>query len=361
MLIDLDYFFAQCEEKRNPSLKNKPVVICVYSGRTQDSGAVSTSNYVARKYGVKSGISILLAKKMLKDTNAVFLPVDKIFYRKNSENIMQILRSYAESFEQVSIDEAYLDVTKKTNSNYQKAQQLAITIKDKILKEQQLTCSIGIGPNKLVSKIAADIQKPSGLTIIKPEQVTSFMASLPVRRLVGVGKKTEKKLESLGIKSVGQLAKFDVQRLIDIFGRKIGAYFHNASLGIDDEDVKERNEPESVSRISTLKEDTKDLAIILDDAFKLCKEVHSQLISKGLLYKSVSIYLVDSNLGIHSRSKTFEKPTSSLQLFKEIIEKLFKKFLNESDIEIRRIGVKLSNLNKKEKNQKKITNYFANI
>ncbi|MGD2066599.1 MAG: DNA polymerase IV [Candidatus Bathyarchaeota archaeon] len=360
MLVDLDYFFAQCEERRNPSIKDKPVVVCVYSGRTEDSGAVSTANYVARKYGVKSGIPISLAKQKLKDVNAVFLPVDKKFYRTISDRIMEILRSHADVFEQVGIDEAYLDVTQRTQSDYQQAENLAEIIRADVLAQEQLTCSVGVGPNKLVAKIAADVQKPDGLTVVKPHELNVFLSPLPVRRLVGVGKITEKKLETLEVRTVGQLAKFDVQRLVDVFGRKLGTYFHNASLGVDDEPVQERGEPESVSRISTLKEDTNDLAAILDEAYRLCDEVHVRLMKLGLLYRSVSIYVVASDLSVHSRSKTFENPVSDLETFKETVKELFEKFLAESDVNARRVGVKLSNLTKKENQQKQITNFFGN-
>jgi len=358
MLVDLDYFFAQCEERRNPLIKGKPVVVCVYSGRTHDSGAVSTANYIARKYGVKSGIPIMLAKRKLKDVDAIFLPVDKDFYKQISDNIMKILRNYPDRFEQVSIDEAYLDVTQKTNANYQKAQLLASLIKDEVLSQQQLTCSIGVGPNKLVAKIAADIQKPDGLSLVKSEQVRSFLAHLPVRRLAGVGKKKEKKLESLGVLTIGQLAEFDVQRLIDSFGRKIGAYFHNAAMGKDDEQVHERSDPVSVSRISTLKKDTKDLAFVLNEALKLCDDVHSRLLKGGLMYRSISIHVVGSDLSVHSRSKTFENPTSNLETFKVISRELFEKFLDESNVKVRRVGVKLSSLSKKEDQQKQISSFF---
>jgi len=358
MLVDLDYFFAQCEERRNPSIKGKPVVVCVYSGRTEDSGAVSTANYVARKYGVKSGIPIVLAKKKLKDVDAVFLPVDKTFYREVSDEIMEILRGYADRFEQMGIDEAYLDVTKRTKGIYQ-AEELAETIKGDVLTQQSLTCSIGVGPNKLVAKIAADVQKPNGLTLVRPEEVQSFLLPLPVRRLVGVGRKTEKKLETLGVRTVGQLARFDVQKLIEVFGRKLGTYFHNASLGIDEEPVQERSEPESVSRISTLKEDTRDLAAILDEAYMLCDAVHAKLLQRGLVYRSVSIYVVAGDLSVHSRSKTFENPTSDLETFKRTVKDLYEKFLSESAVEARRVGVKLSNLSKKEELQKPLTNFFG--
>jgi DNA polymerase IV (DinB-like DNA polymerase) len=359
MLVDLDYFFAQCEERRKPAIRGKPVVVCVYSGRTEDSGAVSTANYVARKYGVKSGIPISLAKQKLKGVDAVFLPVDKEFYREVSDRIMEILRSHADSFEQVGIDEAYLDVTQRTKGNHQEAEKLAETIKDDVLAQQKLTCSIGVGPNKLVAKIAADIQKPDGLTLVRPEEVQIFLSPLPVRRLVGVGRKTEKKLETLNVRTVGQLARFDVQKLIDVFGRKLGTYFHNASLGIDDEPVQERSEPESVSRISTLKENTRDLEVILNEAYRLCDEVYARLLQRELIYRSVSIHIVASDLSVHSRSKTFDNPTRDLETFKNTVKELLEKFLGESDVEARRVGVKLSNLAKKEELQKQITNFFG--
>jgi DNA polymerase IV (DinB-like DNA polymerase) len=359
MLVDLDYFFAQCEERRNPSIKDKPVVVCVYSGRTEDSGAVSTANYVARHYGVKSGIPISLAKKRLEGIESVFLPVDKPFYKQISDSIMDVLRSYSDSFEQVSVDEAYLDVSKKSQNSYVAAKRLAKKIKNEIFNQQQLTFSVGIGPNKLVAKIAADYQKPDGLTAVKPEDVIRFLAPLPVRSLVGVGKKTEKKLKSLNVHTIGHLAKFDVQKLVDLFGRKLGAYFHNSALGIDDDPVEERGDPESIGRISTLKEDTQDLTVILDKANKLCEDVHSRLVAKGLFYKTVTIRVVADNLEVHSRSNTIENPTNSLEILKKEMKELFEKFLDESDVSARRVGITVSSLSRKENQQKTITSFFG--
>jgi len=357
MLVDLDYFFAQCEEKRNPSLKDKPVVVCVYSGRGEDSGAVSTANYIARKYGVKSGIPISLAKKKLKKKDAVFLPVDHEFYEEVSEKIMRILRSNADRFEQIGIDEAYLDVSQKVKGSFEEAKELAQKIKEEVKAQQKLTCSIGIGPNKLVAKIAADIQKPDGLTIVKPEQVESFLSPLLVSRLIGVGRKTKKKMQTLGIRTIGDLAKYDVQRLIGVFGKKLGTYFHNSSIGIDDEPVQERGEVESISRISTLKEDTRDLKIILEKTNQLCDEVHAKLVQRGLSFKSVGIVVVITDMSIHSRSKTFENPTNELEVLKKTVKELFEKFLNESELEARRAGVKVSNFVKEQERQKQITNF----
>jgi DNA polymerase IV (DinB-like DNA polymerase) len=358
MLVDLDYFYAQCEEKRKPSLKGKPVVVCVYSGRTEESGAVSTANYIARKYGVKSGIPISLAKKKLKDTNAIFLPVDHIYYREISEKIMDILRNHADQFEQVGIDEAYLDVTQRVEGSFEEAKKLAARLKAEVWSQQLLTCSIGIGPNKLVAKIAADIQKPDGLTVIEGGGIGHILYPLPVNRLIGVGKKTEKKMASLGIRTIGDLSRFDVQRLMEIFGRNLGTYFHNASRGIDEEPVQER-EAESLSRISTLKENTRDLEVILEAADKLSDQVHTKLTQRELKFKSVSILVVATDLSIHSRSKTFENPTNDLQALKKTVGELFAKFLSESDAEARRIGVKVANLPKEEEKQKRLTSFFG--
>ncbi len=359
MLVDLDYFFAQCEERRNPSLKDKPVIVCVYSGRSEESGAVSTANYIARKYGVKSGIPISLAKKKLKEKDAVFLPVDHEFYGKVSEKIMGILKRHADRFEQVGVDEAYLDVSYKVKGNFGEAKELAQKLKKEVKAQQKLTCSIGIGPNKLLAKIAADIQKPDGLTIVKPEQVEGFLSPLPVSRLIGVGRKTKKKMQALGIRTIGDLAKYDVQRLIEVFGKNLGTYFHNAAMGIDDEPVQERGEAESISRISTLKEDTLDLRVILEKTDQLCDEVHAKLVRRELSFKSVGIVVVMKNMSIRSRSKTFESPTNKLGVLKEAVKELYEKFLNESELEARRVGVKVSNLVKEQERQKQITNFIG--
>src|SRR5579872_2760889 len=167
MCLDLDYFYAQVEEIRNPSLREKPVVICVFSGRSEDSGAVSTSNYVARKLGVKSGIPITFAKKMLSShPESVFLPMDHDYYELVSDRVMSILRRCGSAYEQASIDEAYLDIGEESRGSFAFARELGQKIKDDIFQKEKLTCSIGIGSNKLLAKMAVDVKKPDGLTVI---------------------------------------------------------------------------------------------------------------------------------------------------------------------------------------------------
>jgi DNA polymerase IV (DinB-like DNA polymerase) len=359
ILVDFDYFFAQIEERKNPYIKDKPVVVCVYSGRSQDSGAVSTANYIARKYGVKSGMPIALAKSKLESVDAAFLPVDYEFYEEVSEKTMTILRGYADRFEQVGIDEAYLDVSQRVGGSFEQAAELAQRTKTDIQTRCELTCSIGIGPNKLVAKIAADAQKPDGLTVVKPDQVESFLVPLPVDRLIGVGVKTKEKMEAMGIRTIGDLAKYDARRLIEIFGRKLGTYFHNASMGIDDEPVQERGEAESISRIATLKEDTRDLNAILDRTDRLCEEVHEDVRQKGASFKSIGIIAVLTDMSVRSRSKTYENPANELETLRRTAGELFEKLLNESELKLRRVGIKVSNFAKEQKTQKQITSFLG--
>ena len=358
MLADLDYFFAQCEELRNPTLREKPVVVCVYSGRSKDSGAVSTANYVARKYGVKSGMPIFLAKKKLEGADAAFLPVDHQFYREVSEKVMNLLEAYADEFEQVGIDEAFLDVTRRLHGSFQEAKLLAEAIKTQMRNEQKLTCSVGVGPNKLVAKMAADEKKPDGLTVIDPSSVTSFLAPLPVDRLIGVGTRTLEKMQTIGISKVGDLANYDIQKLIAIFGKALGTYFHNASLGVDNEPVREHGEAISVSRIATLKQDTADLTLILEETDHLCDEVHERIVREKLTFKTIGIIAITKDMKVHTRSRTLENPSNNLELVKKTVAELFGKFQSDTQLETRRIGIKLSNLMRIGESQKQITSFI---
>ena len=358
MLADFDYFFAQCEELRNPAIKEKPIVVGVYSGRTEESGAVSTSNYVARKYGVKSGMPLFLAKRKLEGTDAVFFHVDHEYYDQISERIMQIFRSYATSLEQVSVDEAYLDVTEQVEGNFEKARDYAQKIKADVKTQVGISLTIGVGPNKLVAKIACDSQKPDGLTIVKPEEAKNFLAPLAVDRLLGVGKKTCVRMEQMGIKTVGDLAKYDCPRLVEIFGKTLGIYFHNAANAVDNEPVQEQGEAESISRIGTLKQDSRDLEFILQKTDELTQDVYREVSEKNLSFKTVSIYVVNVDLTSKTRSITLEQPAKEKETITRNVRSLFERFLGESPLEVRRVGVKVSGFSKEEPRQKQLTLFF---
>ncbi len=358
MLADFDYFFAQCEELRNPQIKDKPVVVGVYSGRTEDSGAVSTSNYVARKFGVKSGMPLFLAKRKLEGADAVFFKVDHNYYDQISNRIMDIFRTYASSLEQVSVDEAYLDVTEQVEGNFEKARDYAQKIKADVKAQVGISFTIGVGPNKLVAKIACDSQKPDGLTIVRPEEAEAFLAPLPVDHLLGVGKKTTARMEQMGIKTIGDLANYDCPRLVEIFGKALGVYFHNGANAVDNEPVVEQGEAESISRIGTLKQNTRDLEFILKKTTELTDDVFREVREKNLSYKTVSIYMVMVDLTSKTRSVTLDQPTKDRETIDHNIRILFEKYLAESTLEIRRVGVKVSGFQKETPQQKQLTSFF---
>jgi DNA polymerase IV (DinB-like DNA polymerase) len=357
-LADFDYFFAQCEELRNPAIKDKPIVVGVYSGRTEDSGAVSTSNYIAREYGVKSGIPLFLAKRKLEGTEAVFLKVDHEYYEQISDRIMNIFRTYATTIEQVSIDEAYLDVTEQVGGSFEKTRDYAQKIKADVKAKVGISFTIGVGPNKLVSKIACDSQKPDGLNIVRPEEAQAFLAPLPVDRLLGVGKKTREKMDKIGIKTISDLADYDCQVLIEVFGKVLGIYFHNAANAFDNEPVQEQGEAGSISKIGTLKQDTHDLEVIMQKCSELTEIVFKEVTKKGYSFKSISIYAVNVDLSSKSRSVTLEQPAKDKEAIHRNVRSLFEKYLTESQLEIRRVGVRVSAFSKEELKQKSLASFF---
>ena len=356
--IDFDYFYAQCEEIRSPELKSKPVCVCVFSDRGGDSGAIATANYTARKYGAKSGIPIVFAKKRLEERkDAVFLPVDFDYYSEMSEKAMKIMEEFSDIFEYVGRDEAYLDVTKRTEGDFNKASHLAQQIKNSIREKTKLSCSIGISPNKLISKIASDFQKPDGLTVVSSEKIDEFLERLKIRDIPGIGKKTEQKFAEMNLETIGDVKKLDVFTLNKEFGRKSGTYIYNGVRGIDEEPVKEREPSIQHGKIITLKEDSKDFKFLLENILELSKEVHQIIQKKNQMFKSVGISFVQSDLSNKSKSKMLRNPTMSLDELEKTAEQLLKEALENQTIAIRRLGVKVSELSESQ-GQRDITSYF---
>ncbi|HMK50584.1 MAG TPA: DNA polymerase IV, partial [Thermodesulfovibrionales bacterium] len=238
--VDMDAFFAAVEEKRHPELRGKPVVIGG-SGDPTKRGVVSTASYEARKYGIYSALPLRTAHKLC--PHAFFLPVDYEEYSRVSRIIKDALRKTSSVMEDVGIDEAFLDITEVDMSS----EQIASEIKKRIQDETGLTCSIGIAPNKLLAKIASDMQKPDGLTIIGDKDIETLIWPLPVRKLWGVGPKTEASLRGRGINTIGELASIPLEKLVEDYGESYGHYLHGASRGIDESPLVTHWEPKSVS------------------------------------------------------------------------------------------------------------------
>ena len=356
--IDFDYFYAQCEEIRSPELKTKPVCVCVFSDRGGDSGAIATANYTARKYGVKSGIPITFAKKRLEGRkDAVFLPVDFDFYSEMSKKVMKIMKDNADIFEYIGRDEAYLDVSKRVESDFKKASHLAQQIKNSIRDKTKISCSIGISCNKLISKIASDFQKPDGLTIVPPNEIEVFLEQLKIRKIPGIGKKTEERFLEMSLETIQDLKRLDIFTLNKELGRKSAAYIYNAIRGIDDELVKEKEASIQYSKITTLKVDSKDYQFLSESIMELCKEVHEVIKKNNRMFKSVGIHFVQSDLTNKSKSRMLRNPTKSIDELQKNADQLLREALENQPITIRRLGVKVSELSEVQ-GQSDITSFF---
>ena len=356
--VDFDYFYAQCEEIRNPRLKGKPVVVCIFSDRGGDSGAVATANYAAREFGVKSGIPISFAKSRLHDNlESVFLPADFDYYSDISSSAMNIMESFADVFEYVGRDEAYLDVTNRTDVNFEQAGHIAQQLKNEIQQKLKITCSVGISPNKLISKIASDYKKPDGLTIIKPEQIMKFLGPLELRKIPGIGKKTELVFTDLNCKIIDDIFKFDVFDLNTKFGRKTGTYIYNAARGIDNNIVKPRAPTIQFSKIITLMENSKSLEFLKENLKILCKQVNTISMEKQKMFRSIGIQFVNEDLSTNTNSRMLKIPTNSISELEKVSFQLLTDAIEDQKLLVRRLGLRVSELSDME-GQSDLTSYF---
>ncbi len=345
--IDFDHFYAALEELRRPELRGKAVVVCVYSGRSEDSGAVATANYRARELGIRSGMPISKAKSLGKD-KAVFIPTDMDYYRKASERIMDFLREKPEAFEQTSIDEAYMDFTGKV-AGYEEAANIAVEIKKQIKEKEKITCSIGIGPNKLVAKMASKEKKPDGLAVVRPQEARSFLFQKPVSKLFGVGSKSLEIFNKSGIKTIKDLAEHDVKILEEKLGKTKARLLWERANGIDDSPVEE-SERQQASRIATLGENTRDFEKIRPLISRLSEDVHRKILKQGKNFRTVSVISINTRLETKTKSRTLNHSSCSLEDIKKHSAELMEKFLSENPEEVlRRCGVSVSGFGEKQK------------
>jgi DNA polymerase IV (DinB-like DNA polymerase) len=340
----MDHFYTAVEERERPEYKGKPVIVGADPKAGKGRGVVSTSNYEARKAGVRSGMPISRAWKLCPE--AVYLPPNFPLYIRVSIEIMDIARRYADKFEQWGIDEAFLDVTSRVK-DYAEAESLARTIKREIYDAEKLTCSIGVGPNKLVAKIASDIQKPDGLTLVREEEVEKFLAPLPVRKLLWVGRKTEAKLKAIGVSTIGDLARLDPSLLTEMFGI-MGMQMHLMARGIDRSEVEQRTEVKSISHETTFEEDVDDADVVLGALDELSEAVCKEAVDQSFFFKTVTIKVRYENFETHTHGKTLPFMTSRSQDLKKTARELLQAYLRQ-DRKVRLIGVRVSSLVSGEK------------
>jgi len=342
--LDMDHFYTAVEERERPEIRGKPVVVGADPKGGKGRGVVSTSNYEARKVGVRSGMPISQAWRLCPE--AVYLPPNFPLYIEVSNEIMAIARRYADKFEQWGIDEAFLDVSDRV-SGFVEAEALALKIKQDIRLKESLTCSIGVGPNKLIAKIASDFRKPDGLTVVRGEEAEGFLAPLPVRKLLWVGRKTEEKLKALGVNTISDLARFDASALTSMFG-VLGWQLHLMARGIDRSEVEERVGVKSVSHETTFEEDTADPVAVLQALDELSAAVQKETTDQHLLFKTVTLKIRYENFETHTRSHTLPFLTNRLYDLQKAERGLLSGCLHK-DRKVRLIGVRVSSLVSSEK------------
>lgn len=338
--MDMDAFFAAVEQQRHPELRDKPVVIGGGGDPTR-RGVVSTANYEARKYGIHSGLPLMTSYKLC--PQAVFLPVDYDEYVRVSMMFKAVLRRFSPIMEDVGIDEAYLELSEIDTP----PDQISKGIKEGIMEATGLTCSIGIAKNKLLAKIASDMNKPNGLTLINDGDIERLIWPLPVRKLQGVGAKTEVHLKEMGINTIGQLAAMSFEQSIEAFGKSYGHYLYEASRGIDDSPLVTYWEPKSISRETTYQIDTDNWQIIAKTLAELTKETVAELVDREYTCKNVTVKIRFSDFKTQTRAKTMESVADRLEVIRQTA---FVHCLSNFALKgkkVRLVGVRLGGLEKK--------------
>ena len=333
----MDAFFAAVEQKRRPELGGKSVVIGG-QGDPSKRGVVSTSNYEARKYGVRSGMPLRTAYTLC--PHAVFLPVDYEAYSAVSIKFKEVLKTISPIMEDIGIDEAYLDLSDISDSN----EEIAKRIKTGIREMTGLTCSIGIAPNKLLAKIASDMQKPDGLTVLTERDIETRIWPMPIRKLYGIGPKMEEHLKKIGIDTIGQLAALPLEKLLEYFGKSYGHYLCDASRGIDDAPLITQWEPKSISRETTFQADVKNWQVIAGTLADLIREVVAEMKEQGYKARTVTIKIRFSDFETFTRAITISDFTDAEEEMRKAAFACLKRI--ELNKRVRLVGVRTSNLKK---------------
>jgi len=332
--IDMDAFYASVEQRDDPQLKGKPVVVAWRGNRS----VVCAASYEARRFGVRSAMSAVRAERLC--PNAVFLPPDFPRYRAVSREAHEIFKRHTDLIEPLSLDEAYLDVT-ANKTGLPTATQVARTIREEIRRELSLTASAGVAPNKFLAKIASDWRKPDGLFVIQPEEIDSFLLLLPVNRLPGVGKVTEEKLKSLGVRTMAELRDKELSALEREFGR-YGVRLYELARGVDESEVIPDRPTKSVSAEDTFARDV-PLSEIEPMIRRLAEKTWAASRKELRIARTVVLKLKTSEFKILTRSHTPGSPPSSSKELTSIALSLRERVGLGVEQKYRLVGVGLSN------------------
>lgn len=339
LFLDMDYFFAACEEVRHPEFKAKPLVVGTASAEKKERGVVQTCNYEAREFGIHSAMATAQALKLKPDL--VYLASDEKYYEETSDKVMKLLRSYGFVTEIISIDEAALALGEV---GYTDAEALAKEIKYKINIEFGLPCTIGISVGKIYAKMVCDSSKPDGLGLLKETDIKSFLKDKKIEALLGVGRKTAEKLNSMGIKTIGELSKTDPNILVEKFG-SFGKELFLLANGMDESKVEENYNVLSIGRERTLEKETKNLDLIDQMLKELSEEVMSEIKRQGLWFKGISVKARYFDFTERIKNKRLNNYTDSFDTLYETATHLIRDLV--ADKNVRKVGVRTYILSQK--------------
>ncbi|MCK5809068.1 DNA polymerase IV [bacterium] len=331
----MDAFFASVEQRDTPEFKGKPLVV---GGNPEGRGVVSACSYEARKFGIHSAMSCARAQRLC--PHLIFVRPDFSKYKEVSRQIREIFHDYTDLVEPLSLDEAFLDVT-KNKKEMPSATYIAEEIRARVFKTTGLTCSAGVSFNKFLAKIASDENKPNGIKVITPKEAPAFIDSLPIRKFFGVGKATEKKMFAVGIKSGADLKKLERVELLRLFG-KAGGYFHDVAHAKDRREVNPSRKSHSIGKETTLTEDSSDLEEIIDILERVAQKVAVAIKKSGKKGKTITLKVKYSDFSSVTRSETTFFAITTSETMMEKVKKLLTK-TEAGERSVRLLGITLSN------------------
>lgn len=341
--LDLDAFFCSVEVLKNPKLSGKPIVV---GGQPEQRGVVAAASYPAREFGIHSAMPMSRAKRLCKEL--IILPHNFKSYKIYSMIVMKILEQETDLIEQISVDEAFMDVTARI-ADWTEAADIAKNLQNKLSVNIGLSSSIGVATNKMIAKIASDFDKPNGLTIVLPGEEKSFLAQLKPQKISGIGPKMAEKLAEMNVQTIRDLSKIPVNILEAKFG-KIGTVMAQWAQGIDDRPIQVSREIKSISNERTFPKDISSKNELIMVLSQLCEKVTNRLIDKKLSAKRVFIKLRYYDFDTHTAQKSLSEPTDSVDIITDIVKELF--IYSWADNKpIRLLGVGVSNFENEETSQ----------
>lgn len=356
--VDMDCFYAACERLREPGLEGEPLVVGMGYEPGETHGAVATASYEAREHGVESAMAISEALELLprradasdSEPSGFYRPVDMPFYESVSDDVRAVLSAAADTVRNVSIDEAYLDLG---GTEWSAAPSVGRSLKAEIADTVGVVASVGIAPDMTTAKLASDAEKPDGLVVVDPEDVRSFLATIPVEDLHGVGPVTAAELREMGFETAGEIAAAEESTFVDAFGER-GRDIYAGARGEDDRTVEPKGDPKSLSNESAFTEATADSEPAERKVRELAAEVTTRANARNALYRTIGLKVVTPPFDVHTRSRSLSGPVDD----PELVEKTAIELLSEFDADpIRKLGVRLSNLSFDDREQATIADW----